>query len=96
MKNEFISLKSLLAHPGWAVLEAEWMAQVTKIEEARDKAAKRGSDSAWRYWAGQEFGFKLAITAAQRTLDNMAKENEALEGEARYESLLSEIKGEKV
>lgn len=91
---DYISLKDLPNHAGYKILENEWLYQVGKIEEARDKAAKRSGESAWRYWAGQEAGFKLAVTTLARTLSRMEAEAEeqSQDQESVVDKLLKEIK----
>ena len=95
MKKEHVALKSLREHPGWPILENEWLWQVTKIEEARDRAAKKAQESAWRYWAGQEAGFKLAMTALSRALEKLESQGDD-QPVPEYDALLREIKGETV
>ena len=95
MKSEYLALKHVMSLPGWSILEQEWLAQVSIIEEARDKAAKRGSETAWRYYAGQEFGAKLMMTTAMRTIQRMEKEDQELNPDKGYEDLLKEVRGEK-
>ena len=94
MKSQYTKLKSLTDHPGWEILKQEWLAQITKIEECRDKAAKRGSETAWRYWAGQEYGAKLMTMTAEIALANMEKENLDDSENNGYEDLLKEARGE--
>jgi hypothetical protein len=91
MKGEYVSLKNLLKHPGWDILGQLWMLQVTDIEKARDKAAKYGHESAWRYWAGQEKGFKLAMTAVQRAITEMEAEDDNLRDQKEGERIIEEI-----
>lgn len=95
MKREYHALKELESVEGYKVLQELWMYQVSKIEEARDRAASRGQESAWRYSAGKEAGFKLAMTALARgLLDMEQKENDPQEqsGADIAEKLLDEIK----
>jgi len=94
MKSEYVGLKSLENHHGYKILEALWIHELTEVEKARDSAAKRGGESAWRYWAGQEKGFKLAMTQLQRALVHMEHENEDLKDGTKIEDLLSELRGE--
>lgn len=71
MNQDYVDLKNLAKNAGYQKLEALWMYQVSKVEEERDRAAKKGNETAWRYWAGKEAGFKLAMTAVQRALLEM-------------------------
>lgn len=97
MKDQYLALRSLKDHSGYNALEELWMIQLSKIEEGRDKAAKKNQESAWRYWAGQEAGFKLATTQLVRALMDMEKEDENLTGEDKITKMLEELraKGEK-
>lgn len=96
MKAEYIALKTIEGSSGWKVLNDLWLYQISKIEEGRDKAAARGSETAWRYWAGQEKGFKLAMTALARALLEMESKDEDMqvdeEAQKRIDKLLSEVR----
>lgn len=92
MKAEYIALTNLLNSPDWAYLENEWLHQVTDIEAARDKAARKPNESAWRYWAGQEYGFKLAMTTIRRSIQKMEEVDAELETESKIDKLLKEAK----
>jgi hypothetical protein len=87
----FIELSRLKAMQGYRVLENEWLHQVTKIEAARSRAAKRGQESAWRYWAGYEEGFKLAMMTLHRALERMEVEVGEMPGNS-VDKLLEEIR----
>lgn len=92
MKAEYVALTNLVNSPDWAYLENEWLAQITNIEEARDKAAQRANETAWRYWAGQEKGFKLAMTTIRRAIKAMEDDDTDLQTEAVVDKLFREIK----
>lgn len=92
MNNDYAALTSLLNIHGYKLLEALWLHQISDIEKARDGAAKRGNESAWRYWAGQEKGFKLAMTALQRAIEHMEKDDDTLQTDDAIDRLLGEIK----
>lgn len=92
MNSDYLALKHLLTQPSFRLLEALWLHQVGKIEEARDKAALRGSETAWRYYAGQEKGFKLAMTAVQRALAQMESEDQSIDEDTKYEAMLENLK----
>lgn len=96
MNKEFVALRGLKDHPGYEVLQALWQAQYEKIQEAMDSAAKRGSETAWRYWAGQDKAFKLAVTQLDRALAQMEKEAVDVETKPQtiVEKLLAEARGE--
>jgi hypothetical protein len=91
VKAEYVALKGLMMHPGWAYLEQEWLAQITDIESARDKAAKKGTESAWRYWAGQEYGAKLMTQTARIAVERMEKADADLQERDVSEEILKEI-----
>jgi hypothetical protein len=96
MKGEYIPLKQLSMHDGWKFLEQLWIYQVSEIEKTRDKCASKSSlkaESDWRYSAGMEKGFKLAMTALHRALAEMEKEmeNEKDEEKSDVDKLLEEI-----
>lgn len=92
MKSEYAALAGLETNTGFRVLEALWIHQIAKIEEARDKAAAKGNETAWRYWAGQEKGFKLAMTARQRAMVEMEKEKENIDQESAIDRLFEEVR----
>lgn len=93
MKGEYAALKSLESHQGFAVLQALWASQGGRIMEAMQKAAARGQESAWRYYAGQLKGFDLAITQLERALAQMDREEQNKEEQKTADQLLKEIKG---
>lgn len=96
MKAEYMALMRLMNNPDYKVLEAIWTHHLTAVEKSRDNAAARGTESAWRYYAGQEKGAKKIITALPAAMLAMESEDSELVGEAKYESLLQEItNGEK-
>lgn len=92
MNEDYLHLRTLKEAKGYKLLEAIWMHQISKIEESRDKAAQKGSETAWRYWAGLEKGTKLMATALDRALLDMEKEDQDLQGEDRITQMLDEIK----
>lgn len=96
MNTDFAVLARLKNDHGYKLLEALWIHQVSEVEKSRDSAAKRGTESAWRYHAGREAGFKLAMTALERALLAMEKEGLA-EEPTGYDvnQLLEELKGER-
>lgn len=92
MNNDYAALVSLVNIHGYKLLEALQIHQVSEIEKSRDRAAKTGNESAWRYHAGKEAGFKLCMTVLQRAILAMEKEDESLTGESVIDKLLGEIK----
>ena len=92
---DYFNLKALKSSAGYQLLEALWIHQVTEIEDTRDKAAKKATgESDWRYWAGQEKGFKLAMTALQRAMMQMEQEETELieETNPETEKILAELR----
>jgi hypothetical protein len=96
-KRETMMLLSTLAKsPGYMKLMELWIQEVTEIEAKRDSAASRGQESAWRYFAGQEKGFKRAMVRLNEELVKMEEEGGdiAQEPSEKIERLLSEARGE--
>lgn len=92
MNSDYMALTGLQTQHGYKLLEALQLHQVSEIEKSRDRAAKTGAESAWRYHAGKEAGFKLCMTVLQRAILAMEKEDENLSGESVIDKLLREIK----
>lgn len=90
-RNTYIILNQLMSHPGWKVLEELWLEEVTSIEDGRDKAAKRGSETAWRYWAGMEKGFKSAIIQPKIILARMEMDEDNSRAENKVADLIQEL-----
>lgn len=98
MNNDYLILKHLENEPGYRALQELWIHQVSEIEAARDKAASRGTESAWRYAAGKEAGFKLAMTALKRALmeiEETHKDDQEEKPSEVIDTLLSGLRGEK-
>ena len=98
MNAEYNHLMSLRTSPGYEVLLALWAAQHQKVIDGMRKAAKQNKEMNWRYFAGQQEGFELAITQVDRALKEMAEKGEDImanaEAEKQVEDLLKKIKGE--
>lgn len=96
MKAEYVALRQMEQSSGWKVLNDLWIYQISKIEEGRDKAAAKGSETAWRYWAGQEKGFKLAMTALARAIVEMESkdgdEEDTTDAQKRIDELLDQVR----
>lgn len=93
--REYYLLKSLLDNPAFKLLEDLWIYHSADIEDKRDKAAAKGNESAWRYYAGQEKGFKRATTALVMALRDMEKKLNDLTEENKSEKILEELRGMK-
>lgn len=92
MKDEYLAFKSLREDSRYKALEELWIYHLSKIEESRDRAAKRGQESSWRYYAGQEAGFKRATTALQMAIAQIEKEDENMSSEEKVNKLLDKFK----
>jgi hypothetical protein len=95
MKFDFQMLCKLRDSEAYKKLMALWLETITDIESRRDVAASRGQESAWRYYAGQEKGFKRAMML----LDEKISQLEADGGDPsdqpseQIERLLDEARG---
>jgi len=94
MNSERVALMSLLEDPRYKLLQELWRKQVEKVQQGRDKAASQGRKSAWRYWAGQEKGFMLAITSIDRAILEMDSVEDKSETQIEIEKMIYEIRGE--
>lgn len=94
MNGDLIALRGLQTLQGYKVLQNLWLQALAEIETARDRAAGRGHESAWRYWAGQEIGYKRAMMTLEKTIKEYESEDKPDEGQTYIEELLSSIKGE--
>lgn len=92
MNQDYVDLKALEKSVGYQKLQALLVLQVSKIEESRDRAAAKGSETAWRYWAGQEKGFKLAMTALPRALADIEAKEESMDADSNVDRMLEEMK----
>lgn len=96
MRDVYQQLIALKNHAGYKKLFELWMQKATDIESRRDIAASRGQESAWRYFAGLEKGFKQAMTQLDETLLAMEEEGGeiAQEPSETIERLLKEARGD--
>ena len=94
MNGDLIALRALQNSNGYKILQGLWLQHLAEIETARDRAAGRGHESAWRYWAGQEIGFKRAMMTIEKTIKEYEETDKPDEGQTYIEELLSSIKGE--
>lgn len=96
MNADFMDLKMLQGMRGYQKLQALWAHEGALIMNNLQKAAAKGQESAWRYYAGQMKGFDLAITHLERALMQMEKEGEGDNPATKnVEELLKEIRGDK-
>lgn len=77
---------------------ALWAIQHQKIVDALRKAGKQNKEMNWRYFAGQQEGFELALTQVDRAMKEMEEKGEDVvanvEAQRQVEDLLKKIKGE--
>ena len=92
--QRFLSLRD---HHGYKELQLLWMQDISEIEAKRDSAASRGQESAWRYWAGLEKGYKKAVMRLEVEIAQIEDDApDSLETPSeKIETLLAEARGEK-
>jgi hypothetical protein len=98
MNSDYFDLKQLQRQPGYAKLQALWAHEYVMLMNGLQKAAAKGQESAWRYYAGQLKGADLMTGMLDRALLQMEKEGESeIENkETRTaEEIISELRGEK-
>jgi len=94
MNSDYMDFKELQASRAFHKLQALWAHEGVRIMDALQRAASKGQESAWRYYAGQMKGFDLAITHLERAILQMEKEGEGdTPATKTVEELLNEIKG---
>jgi hypothetical protein len=76
MKGDYIELKGLQSSRAYKLLQALWVQQGADILKAQSKAAKKGQESSWRFYAGQAEGFAIAINQLDSALLAMEHEGE--------------------
>lgn len=96
MNRESQLLVHLQGHAGYKILEDLWRIRFAEIQEKRDKAAQRGSETAWRYWAGIEKGFREAVVTLEAELASMENEVDREQSDERFSAIAEELKGETV
>lgn len=95
VKHEANLLAALETHAGYKLLEQLWLEDISEIEEKRDQAAKRGNESAWRYWAGMEKGAKQLMVKLKVTLALWDSESDEESDSERLTRMAKELKGDK-
>lgn len=94
MNREAQILGQIQIHSGYKYLEDLWRERLSVIQEKRDKAAKNGQESAWRYWAGMEKGFQEAVLTLPLMLADMDNQVDNEQAEDRMAVIAKELKGE--
>lgn len=93
MNTDYMDLKMLHGMRGYQKLQALWAHEYVRIVDGMRKAAKKGQETNWRYYAGQMEGFDLAVTHLERALLQMEKEGETDSPATQsVEELLREIR----
>lgn len=94
-RSDNFDLKMLQGMKGYQKLQGLWGHEGALIMNSLEKAAAKGQESAWRYYAGIAKGFNLAITHLDRALMQMEKEGEG-ESEATktVAELLKDVRGD--
>ena len=96
MTKEEKALLSLKDHLGYKELQLCWIKDITEIEGRRDSAASRGQESAWRYQAGIEKGYKKAVMKLEEEIMRLTEEEgNALRGPSdEINELMENARGE--
>jgi hypothetical protein len=95
MNSDYLDLKSLQGNRGYQKLQALWAHEYVMMMASLQKAAAKGQESAWRYYAGQLKGADLMTGILERALLQMEKEGEGDNpGTADIEELLKEVRGD--
>src|ERR1700756_5326572 len=94
MNTDYYDLKQLQAARGYQKLQALWAHEYAALMIGLQKAAARGHESAWRYYAGQLKGADLMTGMMDRALAQMEKEGETeTPATQTVTDLLNEIRG---
>lgn len=96
MRTDFEVLNALEKSEGYKRLMMLWMEDLGDIETRRDAAASKGQESGWRYWAGQEKGYKRAMMKLSAEMALMETDGgETVEQPSDVvERLMSQVRGE--
>jgi hypothetical protein len=94
--SDYFDLTQLKNSAGYQKLLALWAHEYAALMMGLQKAAAKGQESAWRYYAGQLKGADLITGQLERALLQMEKEGETNNpGTDSIEELLNEVRGEK-
>ena len=98
MNSDYYDLKNLQRSPGFQKLQALWAHEYIALMSGLQKAAAKGQESAWRYYAGQLKGADLMTGQLDRAILQMEQQGEK-EEETKDErsniDILAELRGEK-
>lgn len=96
MSAEYTHLMALQESQGYKILQALWAKEHAEIVKAMRKAGKRGNETSWRYFAGQQEGFELAVTHLERALLEMqvksAEEGHESDPSNQIEELFNQLR----
>lgn len=96
MNSDYLDLAQLKSSRGYQKLQALWAHEYAVLMMGLQKAAAKGQESAWRYYAGQLKGADLMTGMLDRALLQMDKEGEGdNQGTTDVEELMREVRGEK-
>jgi competence protein ComGC len=96
MNMDYSDLKNLRNSIGYQKLQALWAHEGAMVMNGLQRAAGKGQESAWRYYAGQMKGFELAIGQLERALLQMEKDGESEEAQTKTAAeIIAELRGEK-
>lgn len=96
MNLDYNDLKKIQNSLGYQKLQALWAHEYVLLMSGLQKAAAKGQESAWRYYAGQLKGADLMTGMLDRALLQMEKEGET-DGtkEKSAAEIIAELRGEK-
>ncbi len=95
MNTDYFDLKQLQGSRGYQKLQALWAHEYALLMIGLQKAAAKGQESPWRYYAGQLKGADLMTGMLDRALLQMEKEGEAESPATEaVEELMREIRGD--
>lgn len=93
MNADYMDLKTVQGMRGYQKLQALWAHEYVLLMAGLQRAAAKGQESAWRYYAGQLKGADLMTGMLDRALLQMEKEGETDSPATRtVEELLKEIR----
>lgn len=93
MNPDYADLKALQLNRGFQKLQALWAHEYLVLMNGLQKAAAKGQESAWRYYAGQLKGADLMTGQLERAILQMEKEGEGDNPATKsVEEILKEIR----
>ena len=96
MNADYNDLKQLQGSIAYQKLQALWAHEGAMVMNGLTRAASKGQESAWRYYAGQMKGFELAIGQLERAILQMEKEGAGEQENTKTAAeIIAELRGEK-